>query len=84
MANPYPVSYNVLALRAQIRAAFSMLTAIDGYGNRNESGETLCDLGFMLKDADEKLGEIYGMADNLETQLDRVQNAAESPQAVSA
>lgn len=66
--NPHLISYNALALRAQIRAALLMLIEIDGYGERSEAGEALCDLGFLLMDAEAKLDEIHGLADKLESQ----------------
>lgn len=78
------VTYPILTLRAQLRAAASMLMEMDCYGERSDTGSTLCDLGFMLMDADGRLGEIYAIADKLESQAWRIQNAPEVSQAALA
>lgn len=56
-----------------------MLMEMDCYGERSDTGETLCDLGFMLMDADGRLGEIHDIAGKLESQLWQIQNAPEVP-----
>lgn len=55
------IGCDVLALRAQMRAAFALLQLADDY----EGNETLCDVGFTLIDADKKLGAIHDRVDAL-------------------
>lgn len=51
--------FDVLSLRAQMRAAFSLLQSTDAYA----SNETLCDVGFALIDADKRLNAIHERID---------------------
>ena len=65
----YSITYRALALRAKIRAAKAMLMEMDCYGDNNETGEALCDLGFVLIDADRDLGDLHKEADIAENGL---------------
>lgn len=65
----YSITYRALALRAKIRAAKAMLMEMDCYGDNNETGEALCDLGFVLVDADRDLGDLHKEADVMENSL---------------
>lgn len=59
-------TYEIAALRAQIKAALSLLMSADEYGQRGEAGETMCDVGFILTSAIERLGNIFDQVDRLE------------------
>lgn len=58
-SNKPTLGFDVLSLRAQLRAAFSLLQTADDY----ESNETLGDVGFTLIDADKELSRIYESMD---------------------
>lgn len=58
-SNKSTLGFDVLSLRAQLRATFSLLQTADDY----ESNETLCDVGFMLIDADKELSRIHESMD---------------------
>lgn len=53
------LGFDVLSLRAQMRAAFTLLQTKDDY----ESNEALGDVGFALIDADKRLSDIYERID---------------------
>lgn len=65
----YSITYRALAIRAKIRAAKAMLMEMDCYGDNNETGETLCDLGFVLIEADHDLADLHKEADIMENGL---------------
>ncbi|MBU1980426.1 MAG: hypothetical protein KJ958_14790 [Gammaproteobacteria bacterium] len=62
----FDLSYDVLSLRASLRAATIMLESLEGYGNRDVTGEGMCDVGFLLHDAEDRLDHIHKKVDALE------------------
>lgn len=63
MLNQNPTSTqiesDVLSVRAQIRCAISLLTSTKEYGSLVGDGDSLCDVGFVLMNAEERLSEIH-------------------------
>lgn len=58
--------YEMHMLRSHVRAAYSMLQDIDGYGEEDSPhGEELCDVGFALLNASAKLQEFHARIDAL-------------------
>lgn len=57
------IGFDVLMLRAHVRAAFALLHSVEGYGAISPEGEVMCDVGMALIDADSKLDEIHERID---------------------
>ncbi len=54
------VEHDLMAVKATLRGAFAMLTSIPHYGNsHHEHGETLCDAGTILIDANKRIDSIF-------------------------
>jgi hypothetical protein len=70
----HELTYEVLALRAKLRAVHALLVAIEGYGDRDETGEALCDIGFILTEADNDLDGIHARVDRLEGTLHQLKS----------
>lgn len=53
----------VLAIRAQLRCAYSRLQAVAGYGQTGKQGEALTDVGWALIDSGNRLEGLYERMD---------------------
>lgn len=53
------LDYELMSLRANLRAAFSLLESTPGYGEADcPEGERLSDIGFAFLDADKRITQI--------------------------